>query len=332
MRRPGYWILALLGLGFGLGLPLLLGGQELLPVLASISWQLPVMLILMISLAWNFNTGRLLLLLGGMGKKPSYGLTLETVLATEFAFCVTPGGSGGLVTYTYLLGNFGLSSPQSLAICAIDQLMDVLFFITALTGIMVYWFVKPTTLHPGWQMAILALIMLGGVIAAGLFFNFFHRFLNRLNAILRFFNISRKRRRALIKWLIEFHRSLQFVRGYAKLRLIGVYLFCLGYWLMRYSVFYVVIHGLNGNISWSYCFITQMFSHTVGQATMVPGGSGGAEVSSSLFLTPLLGGAQAAAVILLWRFATFYFYLVCGGPAFARLAGAPLWHKLTNSK
>ncbi len=328
--RQRYWLLAGVGFGLGLGIPLVLGGRELLPLLSTISWKLPASLMLMVLAAWNLNAGRVKLLVGGMGKTAAYGQALATVMATEFAFCATPGGTGGLVTYAYLLRRFGFSMPQGLALCAVDQLMDVLFFITALAGILLYWLVRPGALHIGWQLSFLGILLIAVLGLAWLFLNYFRRFLLWLNAFLRFLKIPLAKRHSLIRWAIEFLRNFQIVREFSPLRLLGVYLFCLGYWLLRYSILYVVVRGLGGKLSWSYCFLAQMFSHTVGQATLVPGGSGGAEASSGLFLTPVLGGAKAAVAILLWRFATFYFYLLIGGPVFALLAGRSLWRRLTH--
>ena len=329
MKRR-YWLLVGLALALSLGIPLALGGRGLLPLLSTVSWKLPALLMLTVLAAWNLNAGRVKLLVGGMGKTASYGQALSTVMATEFAFCATPGGTGGLVTYAYLLGRFGLSMSRGLALCAVDQLMDVLFFITALVGILLFWLMRPDSLHPGWQLGFLGILLVVVLGLAWLFLNYFHSFLLWLNAFLRFLKISPTKRHYLIHWAIEFRRNLQVVRDFSSLRLLGVYLFCLGYWLLRYSILYVVVRGLGGTLSWSYCFLAQMFSHTVGQATLIPGGSGGAEASSVLLLVPVLGGAKAAVAILLWRFATFYFYLAVGGPVFALLAGRSLWQRLTH--
>lgn len=329
MRRR-YWLLAAVGFGLGLGIPLALGGRDLLPLLSTISWKLPASLMLMVLAAWNLNAGRVKLLVGGMGQTAAYGQALATVMATEFAFCATPGGTGGLVTYGYLLRRFGLSMPQGLALCAVDQLMDVLFFITALAGILLYWLLRPGVLHINWQLSFLGILLVAVLGLAWLFLNYFRRFLLWLNAFLRFLKIPAAKRHSFLRWAGEFRRNLQVIREFSFLRLLGVYLFCLGYWLLRYSILYAVVRGFGGTLSWSYCFLAQMFSHTVGQATLVPGGSGGAEASSGLFLAPMLGGAKAAGAILLWRFATFYFYLLIGGPVFALLAGRSLWRRLTQ--
>jgi len=259
MRRR-YWLLAGLGLVIGIGIPVVLGGRELLPVLGTISWKLPALLMLMVLTAWNLNAGRVKLLVEGMGKKTTYGQLLATVMATEFAFCATPGGTGGLVTYAYLLGRFGLSITQGLALCAVDQLMDMLFFMTALAGVLMYWLVRPGALHLGWQLSFLGILLVAVLGLAWLFLNYFRRFLLWLNAFLRFLKISLAKRHSLIRWAIEFRRSIQVVREFSFLRLLGVYLFCLGYWLLRYSILYVVVRGLGGTLSWSYCFLAQMFS------------------------------------------------------------------------
>jgi hypothetical protein len=62
-----YSLLVLAGLGLGLGIPVLVGGRELLPVLARLQPEHLVMMLGMILLAWNFNAGRIRLLIGGFG-------------------------------------------------------------------------------------------------------------------------------------------------------------------------------------------------------------------------------------------------------------------------
>ncbi|MBW1645414.1 MAG: flippase-like domain-containing protein [Deltaproteobacteria bacterium] len=331
MKRR-FWLLALFGLAVGLGIPLLLGGRELAAVFHGLSWHLPAFLTLMIFIAWQFNVARVKLLLGGLGKKAGYLRLLPVVMATEFAYCATPGGAGGHLTYAYLLERFGITMPQGLALCATDQVMDILFFLSATGGILLYTLLAPTDLHPAWQLLGFGLLLLAVLAAIWVAILYFRPFLAGCNRLLRRLPVSAARRRRLLRALIDFYRGLQLVRRFSPLRLLGVYLGSFGYWLLRYSVLYVVVRGLGGRLSWSYCFLVQMLAHTVGQATMIPGGSGGAEASSGLLLAPVLGGGQTAAAILLWRFATFYLYLLAGGPAFALLAGARLWRQLTGGR
>lgn len=58
------------------------------------------------------------------------------------------------------------------------------------------------------------------------------------------------------------------------------------------------------------------------------GGAGSAELASAALLTPLVGKSSSAAAILIWRFVTYYFYLIVGAPVFLHLAGRPLFARL----
>jgi uncharacterized protein (TIRG00374 family) len=103
---------------------------------------------------------------------------------------------------------------------------------------------------------------------------------------------------------------------------------CVGHWLLRYSILSLTVRAVGGSIPWSYAFVAQMLSLTAGQATLLPGGSGGTEASSSLLLLPYMDAGTAAGAVLVWRFVTFYWYLIAGAPVFAVLAGRPLWRRI----
>jgi len=323
-----YWVLLLFGLGLGVGIPILLGGEALLPVLGRfpVTWLL--LLLGMIVLAWNFNAGRVRLLTGGMGHRLSQRQALATIMATEFAICATPGGSGGPVVYGWLLHRLGLPMAAGMALYAVDQLVDMVFFVTILAGFAIYWLLVPSDLHIGWQLLVLGGLLLAGLFGAWWGIHHYRRFLLFIGRVLRRFRISANRRRRLARRALEFRRNLRLVQAYSSRRLLGVYLLCVGHWLLRYSVLYFAVLGVGGSISWSYAFVVQMLSLTAGNATLLPGGSGGAEASGSLLLLPYLDAGTAAGAILIWRFVTFYWYLIAGAPVFAILAGRPLWRRL----
>lgn len=322
--------MAAAGLTLGLGIPLFMGGRELGPVLARLSWPWLAMLLLLVFIGWNLNAGRLRLLAGGVGARLGQGRALSTIMATEFAICATPGGAGGPVTYAWLLGRQGLPLPRGLALYAVDQLMDMLFFLTVLVALFMNWLLMPSDLQLGWQIGVLGALLMGGLGLIWLLTHHYRPVALASGRLLRRLQIAPARRRRLARWMVEFRHSLRLVRQFSHLRLLGIYLFCVGHWLLRYSLLYLAIAGLGGGISWSYAFIAQMLSHTAGQATFLPGGSGGAEVSSMLLLAPYLDSATAAAAILVWRFATFYWYLIAGAPVFALLAGRPMWRRLAD--
>jgi len=71
-----------------------------------------------------------------------------------------------------------------------------------------------------------------------------------------------------------------------------------------------------------------MLALSAGQLSLLPGGAGSAELASAALLTPLVGKSSSAAAILIWRFVTYYFYLIVGAPVFLHLAGRPLFARL----
>jgi len=327
-----YWALALTGLALGIGIPLMLGGSGILPVLARFPvWLLAVML-LMIFVGWNMNAGRMRLLAGGTGVQLTQRRALAFVVATEFAYSATPGGSGGPATYAWLLRPQGIPGPRAFAMYAADQLIDMIFFITSMALLFLYWMLAPSVWDPGWQLMVMGGILLGGLMLIALALRFYRRVLITLGRVLHHFKVKPRTRMRLARWAIEFRHSLQLIRSFSKLRLAGVLALCSIHWLLRYSVLYLAVWGLGADISWSYAFVVQMVSLTTGHATLLPGGSGGAEASSTLLLAPYLEPVTAGAAIIIWRLVTFYWYLIAGGPVFAALAGGPLWRRLTGRK
>lgn len=85
------------------------------------------------------------------------------------------------------------------------------------------------------------------------------------------------------------------------------------HWLLRYSVLYLAVLALGQHIDWSYGFFVQMVAMGAGHLTLLPGGAGGAEVAGAALLHPWLGVVTTAAAIVIWRFMTFYLYLMAGG-------------------
>lgn len=325
-----YGLLAALGLSVGVGLPVFLGGEQAWHLLRNFPAEYLLLLLGMVFVGWNFQAGRIRLLAAGMGTRLGQGRALATVVAAEFAISATPGGAGGAVTYVYLLSQRGLSASRSAALYAADQMMDLFFFLTAVTGLSLYWLLAPEELRMAWQLVMLGGLVVGGLGTVLVVMRYYRRVLLFAGRLLHHFRVSPAARHRLARRAIEFRHSMALIRSYSRLRLFGVYLCCAGHWLLRYSVLYLVIHALGGALTWPYAFVVQMLSLGAGQLSLLPGGSGGAEASSTVLLAPQLGTAMAAAAILVWRFVTFYWYLIAGAPVFAIMAGRPLWRRLTS--
>jgi len=330
--KARYLLLVALGLALGVGIPLVLGGEALLRVLGEVNGAHLLGMLALIVLAWNLNAGRVRLLVGGLDGHPlKQREALAVVMATEFAICATPGGAGGPPTYSYLLRRKGVAATQGLALYTVDQLLDMLFFLTALAAFLFYDLLAPSQLHLGWQ-----LLLLGGLLMSGLLLVFavvrrYRRLLLFTGRLLRWLGVGKRGRHRVMRRLLEYRRGLLEVRNFPAWRLWGLYALCTGHWLLRYSVLYLAVREVGGELGWIHTFLVQMLSLTAGYATFLPGGSGGAEAGATMLLLPHLDPARAAGAILLWRFVTFYWYLLAGAPVFAHLAGRPVWRQVRRS-
>lgn len=322
--------LVVLGLVLGLSVALLYGGSGLFHRLAAFPLSLLCVVLAMIFVGWNFNAGRMRLMLGGIGKPMAHGRALATVMATEFAICVTPAGSGGFLTYVYLLKRHGAPATAAAAMYATDIMMDVLVFSAALIVITLAFFIQPEQLHIGWEIAMLAGLLAGFVSLAWAGAKHYRPVMLWVGKHILNRRVSATNRRRLTRGLLRFRQALHLVLGFSRMRLSAIFMMCLGHWVLRYSVLYVIIEGLDRHVYWPYIFLVQMLALTAGHFTMLPGGSGGVELSFTALLAPVLDHPTLGAVLLMWRFTTYYWYLIAGAPAFFLFVGKAIWQLLGN--
>ena len=325
MNRIG-WLLA--ALVMAALVPALLGGTDLLPRLRSFPPGLLLMLFGMILACWTLNALRLRLLLGSQGEKIGRMRSLGVVMATEFAICTTPGGSGGPLTLMALLSRDRVRPAHSGAVYAMDQLNDLLFFLCAVLGIVIYTLFHRLGRSFEGMLLGSALLMLS-ILGLGVMLLRWRRPLMRGNGrLLKRLNVRASTRRRWARRLLNFFRAFTATLRLPRRILALVFgLTCL-HWAMRYSVLYLVLIGLGGDLQWIASFLVQVLALTAGQFSLLPGGAGAAELTSATLLTPMVGKSTAAAAVLVWRVVTYYFYLVAGGPVFLCLLGKPLLQRI----
>ncbi|MEX5588861.1 MULTISPECIES: lysylphosphatidylglycerol synthase transmembrane domain-containing protein [Pseudomonas] len=321
MNRLGWLALALL---FAVLVPALLGGSELLPRLKTFAPGLMLTLLGMILLCWIINALRLRLLLGQQGAQLGRVRSLGVIMATEFAICTTPAGSGGPLTLMALLARERIGPARSGAVFAMDQLNDLLFFFCAMLAIAGYALFHSLG-HSQESMllgsALMLCIALGCVVGLLRYRRAVMRFNGRL---LRRLGMAVHRRRRWARKVLHFVHALAETWRLPKRTLALVFSLTCVHWSLRYSVLYLVLRGLGVELSWIPSFLVQMLSLSAGQFSLLPGGAGAAELTSASLLTPLVGSSTAAAAILIWRAVTYYFYLLAGGPVFVCLLARPL--------
>ncbi len=311
--------------------PLVLGGSETWSRLSG--FPLPWLLIMfgMILLCWVVNTLRLRLLLGDQSRKIGRLGSLGVLMAAEFAYCATPGGSGGPLTIMALLARHGVRPARGSAVFAMDQLSDLLFFLCALSGILIYALFQHLSQRMEWMLAVSAVSLSGGLIICVLVARY-HRSLIRLSGLwLARANVQTATRMRWARKLLQFLAAFTDTLKLPVQTLIKVFALTCVHWLLRYSVLYLALRGLGADLQWAWSFLIQMLALSAGQFSLLPGGAGAAELTSAALLAPMVGKSTAAAAILIWRAVTYYFYLLVGGPVFLLMLGRPLLNKLIKN-
>ncbi|ANI58761.1 lysylphosphatidylglycerol synthase transmembrane domain-containing protein [Pseudomonas sp. GR 6-02] len=313
-------------------IPSLLGGGETWSRLQRFPLEWLLIMFGMILLCWVLNTLRLRLLLGDQRDKVSRLKSLGVVMSAEFAYCATPGGSGGPLTIMALLARHGVRPARGSAVFAMDQLSDLLFFLCALSAILIYALFQHLSQRLEWMLTVSAISLFGGLFSCVLMARC-HRSLIRLSGrLLARFNVKEATRLRWARKLLHFLAAFTDTLKLPFQTLITVFALTCLHWVLRYSVLYLALRGLGVDLQWAWCFLIQMLSLSAGQFSLLPGGAGAAELTSAALLAPMVGKSTAAAAILIWRTVTYYFYLVVGGPVFLLMLGRPLLKKLMKFK
>ncbi len=315
--RAGWLALALV---LALVVPVLIGGPESLTALRAFPAPLLALMLAMVALGWNLNALRLRLLLAGRAGRLGQRRALGMVMASEFALCATPGGSGGPATLLVLLARRGLPPARGSAVFMADQCCDLLFFLLALVGLAAgsLWQAASWP-HPGLLGAAIAGL---AVLLAGLAL-----LIHRLSGLLRRAPLRRApchRGPWLTRRLLRFRHALLATLRLPRHTLALVMLCCAGHWLLRYSLLYLALAGLGAEVGWAWTFLVQMLAMAAGQLSLLPGGAGAAELGTGMLLMPWVGPATAGAAVVVWRFVTYHVYLLAGAPVFLAMVGTAL--------
>ena len=310
--------------------PMLLGGSGLLERLRSFPPGLLVLMLGMIVVGWYLNALRLRLLVGRrrLGQHRAVGI----VIATEFAICATPGGAGGPLTMMALLLRHGVPPAKGTATYAGEQLTDLLFFACALVGVLIYAVTHSLNTYIASLLGVSAALLIGLMVLLALLGRF-HRQVFLLNGwLISRLGVKGTRQRSWAKKALSFRNAVLECFRLPLSILLSVFVLTTLHWLLRYSVLYLTLLGLDKSLAWAWTFIVQMLALTAGQLSLLPGGAGSAELASAALLAPFVGKSTAAAAILIWRFVTYYFYLIAGAPLFLHLAGRPLMDRLAKAR
>ena len=87
--------------------------------------------------------------------------------------------------------------------------------------------------------------------------------------------------------------------------------------IVLYSMPYFIALGFGINLNFINVIVTTTYVMTIGSFVPIPGGTGGIEYGFVFFFGYLIRGNVVNAVMLLWRFVSYYLGMVFGALALA---------------
>lgn len=290
-------------------------------------WTLPVAGLMVVT-AWLCNGARTRLMAHALGHPLRYRQAIGITLSTEFGIAASPGGVGGTIIRISFLNRAGVPVPTAFSMLAADVAADLAFFATLMPLLGLYllkghvWTHLVDDFNPG--TALLPLLVLACLVGGawisyrrGLWRQARHRIAatawgtrHRLAARLRLIG-SRLR-----KSLRDVATVTRFLLAERRGALLANYGFAMVQWLCRYGVLPLLLYGFGTTINPLPLLIIQGFLFFISLAIVLPGGGGGVEVLTAVILPFFVPRAQVPLVVLLWRFFTYYLYLLGGGTVF----------------
>lgn len=315
-NRCLWLVVAALSVSFAV--PLLLGGAESLFVsIKTVPLELISAALFMVAVGWALNAARLRVLSANVGITISRRRAYAIVISTEFASAATPGGVGGLLACLYLLRQHGLNSARAASLYAVDHIIDMAFFATAFLLALIVFTLGGRLGDPLWFTFLILGPLAGWVLVVIVLMHHYRLLMRVMGKVLRWLRVGTRRRYHIVRWIIQFRHAVRLLFTMPHHQLVLVYFYCAGHWLLRYSILPLLLFGLGQAVPWSYLFLVQGVLLFAGQFSMLPGGVGGVELGFAALLDPWLDHGTLASSLLLWRFVTFYWYLMFGSLVFS---------------
>lgn len=259
-------------------------------------------------------------------KKITIWKCIKLVVIWEFGTAITPTALGGSAVFVFVLANEKLGTTRSLAAVLYSIILNTCFFIFSITFLLLIFGFN--VIHPSFhsfndnsQIGHTFLILFTVITTYGLLFAFglfvspvqFKKLLMLITSI----PFLKKYRDGAIKMGDEMITASNEIKSWPvsyHLKLFGLTLLA---WACRFLIVNCLLIALVTNANYHFydqfkifgrqviMFIFMMFSPT-------PGASGFAEVFFGNFIGDYIPKSAAVIIALIWRFLTYYAYLIFG--------------------
>lgn len=257
--------------------------------------------------------------------KTTYWSSLQMMIRTQFFNAVTPFATGGQPYQVYHLIKDGVSVPIATNIIIqnfiVYQIAMVFLGLVAVISNQVFGLFPENSLLQ--QLVTLGFIINSAVIVV-LFLVAFSTKMNKKLVhlgitILTKLKLVKDKENKLKEWdeyINNFHESAKILLE-NKWHFILTILCNLFALCCLYSIPYILLCATGDFVSFNLptAVLTSAYVMLIGSFVPIPGGSGGLEYGFVSFYGTFVSGSKLMAIMLLWRFVTYYFGMIVGSVA-----------------
>ena len=287
--------------------------------------------ILVIFLSWFFKTLSMYFIVREYNKKIKMSTIFKQAIITQFFNGITPFSTGGQPMEIYMLNKCGVSVAKASNIV----LQNSMVYQVALVIYGIIALVVNANLNLFSSVEFLGYIVAFGflmntLVCIGFFVLSFSRKLSstllsivlKIGTRLNLIKDKEKFDKEYSRRLEEFHESGRVYRSNKPLFIKGVLLNFVAL-TMIYITPYFLIKGMGiESIPVYLTIVTSAYVLLVGSFVPIPGGSGGIEYAFMCFFGVFVKDVSLSALLIVWRFVTYYFGMILGGIIFSFYKGS----------
>ncbi len=293
----------------------------------------------LVCLMFYFDVLRLQILASALGAKLSFVYTFNSIMAYNFLSAITPALTGGEPLLVYKLREKGIGVGKGTSIVVIRGILMIIFIAIGGPLIIYYhhellpnlWFRR---LFEG--VAVFLLILILAIVYAIFSTLKAEHLVEKLLHLLDRFNFLKSKTPKLIQsidsWIEELNLSMKLFFKERKWSLFCAMLCTVAFICTNYLLAYVIIKGLNCNVSLAKVFMIQFVLYFLLYFSPTPGGSGVAEGGFYVLFSPLVPNHLLGLLIILWRFFTIYLGVIWGGIIIMKDLGIDQMEDLASEK
>lgn len=275
---------------------------------------------LTILLLWLIDGLRLYTVLRFFKVRTSLFKCIKINLISLFFASITPFGSGGMVGKIYLLSKEGMTIGGGSAVVTIIYLINILFFLISSITFLIFF---KTSLPTGFWWNRIFYILIVSIAGFSFLFFFFVLSPKRLIKITEKImkvkwmkRVDEEKRKEIMdginKNIRRYRRGILLL--FNKKSLVPLLLIItLMYWSVFLNLSPLILKSLNSVFDYPRAIIAQFIFHFFIAWAGTPGGSGFAEAGYSSLFSSFVPSEKILALTFLWRFFTYYIYLIIGG-------------------